>query len=350
MSRFCTDRLAALSPYTPGEQPTSFDGVVKLNTNENPYPPAPGVLSAVRAEPAELLRRYPPPGVAALAAALAKTYGLAPEQVAVGNGSDELLGFCFYGLCKNGAAFPDVTYGFYPVWCDLWGIEKRIVPLRGDWRIDPADYAGLRETLFIANPNAPTGLALSPDRIAALLAQDRDRLVVVDEAYVDFGAASCLPLLSDFDNLLLVRTYSKSRNLAGGRLGWAMGSPAVIADLNKQIFSFNPYNVSGLSAAAGLAALADPAYFERCRQAVIAERGRMAEGLRARGFTLLPSSANFVFARPPKGDGEAVYTALKERRVLVRWFAAPRIREWLRVSVGSPDQTDRLLAALDEIL
>jgi len=349
MSRFFSRKLSALEPYTPGEQPKDMARLIKLNTNESPFPPSPRVIAAVNAQ-ADSLQLYPDPSCAKLCAAIARRYGLAPEQVTVGNGSDEVLAFCFHGLCPRGAAFADMTYGFYPVFCDMFGVEKHVVPLREDYTLAVADYASEAGTVFLANPNAPTGLCLPLADIAALCRQNPDRLVVVDEAYVDFGGESAAALLGKYDNLLVVQTFSKSRQLAGGRLGFALGSRALIADLNALKFSFNPYSVNRLTLAAGIAAMEDTDYFDRCRALVMENRERLTAALRGLGFRVLDSKANFIFAGHPDFSGGDYYAALRRRGILVRYFPGGRTGAFVRITIGSGEQVDALIAATEEIL
>ena len=350
MSQYLTPRLAGLQPYTPGEQPRGRQ-YIKLNTNENPYPPSPAVAKAL-AGAADELRLYSDPACTRLRAALARRYGLTPDQILTGNGSDEVLFFALRAFCEETRplACADVTYGCYQVWADLMHIPVHLIPLREDFTLDPADYMGLGETIVIANPNAPTGLALSRAQIEGILAGNPDRVVIVDEAYVDFGAESCVPLIGRYPNLLVVQTFSKSRSLAGGRLGFAMGSAELIADLNRVKYSLNPYNVNTLTLLAGEAAVEDEAYFARCCAAVQDTREKAAAALEGLGFTVLPSRTNFLFARTPAMDGGALYAALKERGILVRHFAAPRTRDWVRITVGTPEQMQALLDTLAELL
>ena len=351
MSRYLTPTLAALEPYTPGEQPQDQQ-YIKLNTNESPYPPSPAVVQAVSAGEAERLRLYPDPACAGLLKAAAKHFGLAPGQIMPGNGSDENLFFALRAFCdaQRPLAYADVTYGCYAVWCGLMHIPSHIVPLREDFSLDPRDYYGLNETIVIANPNAPTGLALAPREIEGILQANPDSVVIVDEAYVDFGAESCVPLIHQYENLLVVQTFSKSRQLAGARLGLAMGNAALIADLNRVKFSLNPYNINRLTLAAGQAALEDTAYFDRTRGQIIETRAWAAAQLRQRGFAVTKSRANFLFASTDRKDGGTLYRELKQCGVLVRHFDAPRIANWLRITVGTPEQMQALLAALDAIL
>ena len=346
---FLDPKLAGLVRYAPGEQPRDGRPVVKLNTNENPFPPSPAVLRALSPAEAERLNRYPDPEAAGLTRAIARRFGVAERRVITGNGSDELLAFCFHGLCPGGAVFADVTYGFYPVFCRMFGVPFEEVPLREDFSLEVADYRGRRGTVFAANPNAPTGLALPLSKVRELLEQDRGRLVVLDEAYVDFGADSASALLDEYDNLLVIQTFSKSRQLAGIRLAFALGSEALIEDLTTLKFSFNPYSVNRLALAAGEAALADEAHFERTRGEIVRNRETLEAGLRALGAEVIPSRANFVFARPPM-DAASFHRALRERGVLARHFPGGRTEAWLRVSVGTAEQVAAFLGAAREIL
>ncbi len=348
MTDFLDPRLQNLAPYTPGEQPQERR-YIKLNTNECPYPPAPGVKDAVAAQ-AALLNLYPDPAAAALRTAMARTLDVPESSVFMGNGSDEILAFCFQGLCANGAAFADVTYGFYPVYTALYGVAARVIPLQADFTLDTQAYENARETLFIANPNAPTGLALPAAALEALAAGNTGRLLVVDEAYVDFGAESVVKLTQKYDNILVVGTLSKSRALAGARLGYAVGAPGLIAALERIRYSFNPYNLSRLAMAAGLAALHDAAYFECCRRKIMQTRADTTDKLAALGFECTASKANFVFARHQTAGGGALYRALKSAGVLVRWFDKPRIQDYLRITIGTPEEMAQLFMAFEKIL
>ena len=350
MSTFFTDRFSSLTPYTPGEQPQEKK-YIKLNTNESPFPPSPGVISAVTEE-AGRLQLYSDPESRLLTKALAEHYGVRPDQVLVGNGSDELLYFAFMAYCSKDrpAAFPDVTYGFYPVFAELHGIPYREIPLKDDFSVDPGDYTGTDETLFLANPNAPTGIALPLSAIREIVASNPDRVVVVDEAYVDFGAESAVPLIREFDNLLVIGTFSKSRSLAGARLGFAFGNRELIRDLDTLRNSTNPYNVNRMTMAAGVASLAaDEINRERC--AVVAKnRDACAAKLREMGFELTGSKANFLFARHPAVSGEDLYLGLRKRGILVRHWNRGRIADWNRITVGTAEQMDALCAAVRGIL
>ena len=351
MSTFFSPLLADLAPYVPGEQPQDR-AYVKLNTNESPYPPPPGVAWALGGREVEDLRLYPDPAAKALKAALARQYGVGEDQVFVGNGSDEVLDFAFlaYATDGRGVAFPDITYGFYPVFAALHRVEARAIPLREGFRLAVEDYARLGRTIVIANPNAPTGLALRRDEVEQVVRANPDSVVVIDEAYVDFGAESAVPLVARYENLLVVQTFSKSRSMAGARLGYAIGCPALIRDLATIQFSTNPYNVSRTALRAGEQALAEQAYFDdNCRK-IQETRAYTKAALEALGFFCTDSRANFLFARHPRLAGEALYRGLKERGVLVRWFDSPRIRDFNRITIGTRPQMDLLLEKVRELL
>ena len=351
MSKFLSLEARRLDPYTPGEQPQDQQ-YIKLNTNESPFPPSPRVVKAVSRAELQKLYLYSDPACAALNAAIAKYYELQPENVITGNGSDEILAFAFRAFCGQGkpAAFADITYGFYEAQTALFGLEAERIPLREDFTLNVEDYMDFPGTIFIANPNAPTGMAISRTDIQRLLEKDPSRVVVVDEAYVDFGGESCVPMLYRYDNLLVVQTMSKSRSLAGGRLGFALGSAGLIEDLNRVKYSFNPYNVNRLSLIAGAAAVEDAAYFETCCKAIQGNRAWLTGELERLGFTVLPSSANFVFAKSQRISGGELYRLLKEEGILVRWFDRDRLRDFVRITIGSMEQMAALADALDRIL
>ena len=351
MSRFWTARVHTLTPYVPGEQPKQ-PGLVKLNTNECPYGPSPRALEAIRAVTDDSLRLYPDPTSARLRAALARHHGVTPEQVFVGNGSDEVLAHVFQALLQHDAPllFPDITYSFYPVYCGLYDVEYRTVPLDQDLRVRVEDYRQPCGAIIIANPNAPTGTALGLEDIRTLLQEHPDQPVVIDEAYVDFGGASAVRLVEEYPNLLVVQTLSKSRALAGLRVGAAIGQPALIEALVRVKDSFNSYPLDRLAEAGATAAIEDEAWFEETRRRIVRSRDRLGEGLLARGFIVQPSSANFVFARHPGYRGADLHAALRARGVLVRHFTAPRIADHLRISVGTDAECDILLDALSGIL
>ncbi|PWT89869.1 MAG: histidinol-phosphate transaminase [Proteobacteria bacterium] len=346
MSRFWSPVVHSLSPYVPGEQPKQ-DGIVKLNTNENPYPPSPRVLAAI-ASAAERLRLYPDPHATRLREAIAAHSDVAPEQVFVGNGSDEVLAHTFQALLKHDAPllFPDVTYSFYPVYCRLYGIAHEEVPLDAAMRIETTDYSRSSSAILLCNPNAPTGIALPREAIAALLAENPNRLVVVDEAYVDFGAESAVPLVARHDNLLVIQTFSKSRSLAGLRVGFAIGQRPLIEALERVKDSFNSYPVDCLAIAGAIAAIEDEAWFLEARARIIKSRDVLTRDLGQLGFEVLPSLANFVFARHLSRSGTDLAAALRQRGVLVRHFKKPRIEDFLRITVGPDEQCGRLIDEL----
>ena len=350
MSRFFTENFASLVPYTPGEQPKERQ-FVKLNTNESPFPPAPGVAAAA-AEQAGKLQLYSDPEVTALRRKLAETYGVSPDQVICVNGSDEVLNFAFMAFAdeRRPLAFPDLTYGFYPVFAQLNRIPYEEIPLKKDFTIDVNDYMGLGKTIVIANPNAPTGLYLPLSDIERIVASNPDTVVIVDEAYIDFGGESAIALVPQYDNLLVTQTFSKSRSMAGARLGFGIGSAALIADLNTIRYSTNPYNVNRMTEAAGVAALEDADYFCRNCAAIMENRAWTTQALEAMGFEVLPSLANFVFARSDAIEGEALYQKLKDRGILVRHFTKDRIRDYNRITIGTLDQMKTLASAIEDIL
>ena len=351
MSRFFSNKFSGLAPYVPGEQPRGAE-YIKLNTNESPFPPSPGAVAA-GAKTLERLMLYPDPECGALCAAAAETFGVRPEQVICTNGSDEVLSWAFAAFCDGDrpAVFPVVTYGFYPVFAREQGVPYREVPLKDDLTVDIDAFMEAKGTLVIANPNAPTGIALPRDVIEALLRADPARMVVVDEAYVDFGGESVVKLIERYDNLLVTQTFSKSRSMAGARLGLGFAAEPVIRDLNTLRFSVNPYNVNSVTLAAGIGALADPAYTAANCRTVIENRAFAAAELIKLGFELTDSRANFVFARYPGVDGETLYRELKAKGILVRHFARPeRISDYLRITVGTRAQMEALLRALAEII
>ena len=348
MSRFLSENNRGLKAYTPGEQP-KVKNLVKLNTNESPFPPAPGVKEAVK-QAADSLQLYNDLSAAKLTELLAKTYGVKENQVFVGNGSDEVLAFAFQAFGGGGVTFPDITYGCYPVWTGLYHLDAKIVPLKDDFSIDPADYRGNDRCVVLANPNAPTGIARPLSAIAEIAANNPDQVVIVDEAYVDFGAESAVALLPNYDNILVVQTFSKSRQLAGARLGFAFGSEALITDLNLIRYSFHPYNVNTLTQAAGAAALERPEYFEACRQTIMETRTWTKTELEKLGFRVLDSKANFLFAAAPGMTGGEYQKKLRERNILIRYFDQPRIRDFTRITIGSKEQMEKLIEATKELL
>lgn len=354
MSRFWSKTVHSLTPYVPGEQP-KLANLVKLNTNENPYGPSPKALEAMRAAVGDELKLYPDPRSEKLKAAIAAYHGVAENQVFVGNGSDEVLAHVFHGLLKHELPllFPDITYSFYPVYAGLYEIDYRTVPLTEDFSIRVEDYAppnGTNGGIIFPNPNAPTGRALSRAQVEAIVAANPDSVVVVDEAYIDFGGESAIPLTAKYPNLLVVHTFSKSRSLAGLRVGFAVGHPELIEALERIKDSFNSYPLDRFAIAGATAAIEDQAWFEQTRNAVIKSRETLVADMQALGFEVLPSAANFVFARHPQRDAAELATALRSRSIIVRHFKAARIDQFLRITVGTDAQCAMLIAALKEVL
>ena len=348
MSRFLNEQYRALEPYTPGEQPQDMK-YVKLNTNESPYPPSPAVIEAAARE-AGRLQLYCDPTAGRLRDAIAALHNVQRENVYVANGSDDILYFAFMAFAGDGTYFPDISYGFYRVYCDLLGAEYAQIPLKDDFSIDPADYMGLDGMIAIANPNAPTGRALGRDAIESIVRANPNHVVLVDEAYVDFGGESCVNLTAKYDNLLVVQTFSKSRSMAGARLGFAIASEGLIDDLMRIKFSTNPYDINRMTQACGAAAIADNDYYmHNCRK-IEAARAETTARLEALGFTVIPSKANFIFAKSDRIDGGALYAELKRRGVLVRHFTAERIRDYNRITIGTPEQMDVLIEQIRQIL
>lgn len=358
MSRFWSQVVRDLTPYVPGEQP-KIANLIKLNTNENPYPPSPKALAAIQAElgdDASRLRLYPDPNADLLKQAVARRYAVTPAQVFVGNGSDEVLAHAFQALLKHDAPilFPDITYSFYPVYCGLYGVDYRCVPLAEDFTLRPADYApvhGQRHGgIIFPNPNAPTGRLLALDAIAEIAAANPDSVVIIDEAYIDFGGETAIPLTARFDNLLVIHTLSKSRSLAGLRVGYAVGHPDLIEALERVKNSFNSYPLDRLAIVGAVAAIEDEAWFADCCRQVVASRDALNEQLAGLGFEVLPSGANFVFARHPQRDAGELAKALRERNIIVRHFKLPRIDQFLRITIGTDSECAALAGALRDIL
>ena len=351
MRQFLSPEALAMKPYTPGEQPRDQQ-YNKLNTNESPFPPSPRVVEVVSQAQVGMLNLYSDPTCKVLEDAIAKFYGLEPENVTSGNGSDEVLAFAFRAFAGGGKpiAYADITYGCYKTWAALFGMESKVIPLGEDFTISVDDYMDFPGTIVIANPNAPTGMLLPESDIRRLLAADPDRVVIIDEAYVHFGAESLVPLIKEYENLLVVQTMSKNRNLAGARVGYAMGSAALIAGINRVKYSFNPYNVNRLSLIAGAAALEDKAYFRTCCDAICENRAWTTKALEELGFTVLPSYANFIFAKSDVLPGGDLYLKLKERGILVRWFDAERIRPFVRITIGSMEQMSALVETIKALL
>ncbi len=340
-----------LSPYVPGEQPRVAD-LVKLNTNENPFGPSPKALEAMRAAAADSLRLYPDPEATDLRDALATHHGVTPEQVFVGNGSDEVLAHAFVALLKQSKPllYPDITYSFYPVWAQLFDVTVKTVPLDDDLRVRVDDYRRDAGSIILPNANAPTGIALPRTEIERLLDAHASIPVLIDEAYVDFGGESAVPAIADHPNLLIVRTMSKARGLAGLRVGYALGDAGLIEALTRVKDSFNSYPIGTVAQAGAAASVRDEAYFRECCARIIAGREAMTQALVERGFVVLPSSANFIFARHPDRDGPELAAELRARAVLVRHFNKPRTAPYLRITVGTEEDTARLIAAVDDIL
>jgi histidinol-phosphate aminotransferase len=350
MSRFWSPIVRNLSPYVPGEQPKR-DDIVKLNTNENPYPPSPHVLAAITAA-ADRLRLYPDPRATELREAIADRYDVAPKQVFVGNGSDEILAHAFQALLQHDAAllFPDITYSFYPVWCGLYGIRYEEIPLDATMHVQIADYRRPCSAILLANPNAPTGIALPRAAIEALVQEHADQIVVIDEAYVDFGAETAVPLVARHDNLLIVQTLSKSRALAGLRVGFAIGQQPLIEALERVKDSFNSYPLDCLAIAGAIAAMRDVTWFQETCARIMASRESLVCALSGLGFEVLPSMANFVFARHRDRSGAELAAQLREHGVVVRHFRKPRIEDFLRITVGREDQCSHLVALLRNLI
>ncbi|MBR3844310.1 MAG: histidinol-phosphate transaminase [Clostridia bacterium] len=350
MSRYINGRVSALTPYVPGEQPVERK-YIKLNTNESPYPPSPGVMRAVLEEVGRL-QLYSDPECKALTLEAANYYGVQPDEILMTNGSDEILNFAFmaYGDETTPFVFPEITYGFYPVFADLNGIPYRTVPLEADFSIDPTKFHDAGGNVVIANPNAPTGLSLSVKEIEGILQTNPNHMVVIDEAYVDFGGETCLSLIDQYDNLLITRTFSKSYSLAGARLGFGIGNRALIADLNTIKFSTNPYNVNRMTMAAGKAALEENSYYTDHCSDIMATREFTRRELMSRGFQVTDSNANFLFAKHPQLDGQVLYEELKEQGVLIRHFSNPLICQYNRITVGTVEQMKALLEAIDRII
>ncbi|AHI26820.1 histidinol-phosphate transaminase [Komagataeibacter swingsii] len=351
MSRFWSPVVHTLTPYVPGEQPR-LANLIKLNTNECPYGPSPKVLDAIRAATNDTLRLYPDPTAQALCAAIARAHDVPADHVFVGNGSDEVLAHTFQGLLNHGAPllFPDITYSFYPVYCGLYGIRHETVPLDDDMRIDIAAYRRPCGGIIIPNPNAPTGIALGLDAIRTVLTDHPDAVVVVDEAYVDFGAETAITLVGQHPNLLVVRTLSKSSALAGLRVGYAIGQPDLIAALTRIKDSFNSYPLDRLAQVGAIAAIEDREWLANTREKIISSRNRLTDSLGKMGFDVLPSQANFIFARHPDRDAAYLASALRERAIIVRHFRTPRIAQWLRITIGTDAECQALIAGLADVL
>ncbi len=350
MSFFLSERHKNLLPYTPGEQPRDMK-YIKLNTNESPFPPS-EKAQEMAAEAVKKLNLYSDPESKMLTEMMAKTLGVEYENVLMTNGSDEILNFAFMAFCDkdNGAVFADITYGFYPVFAEINSVPYTKIPLDQSFKINISDYFHSGKTVFIANPNAPTGIALELDEVEQIVKNNPNNVVVIDEAYVDFGAESAVPLTKKYKNLLVTQTFSKSRSMAGARLGMGIASAELIADLKMMKYSTNPYNVNSMTSAAGIGVLSDPEYTEKNCKTVMENREYTANKLAELGFECLPSVTNFIFAKHCKVSGETMYTELKKRGVLVRHFTSERIAEFNRITVGTKEQMDALISAVKEIL
>lgn len=348
MSRFWSDFVHKLEPYVPGEQPRGAN-LVKLNTNENPFGPSPKVIDAIRMAATDRLRLYPVPDGGPLRQAIASYHKVDSSNVFVGNGSDEVLAHVFFGLFKHPQPilFPDITYSFYPVYCQLYDIDSQTVPLAEDFSLNIADYQRANGGIIFPNPNAPTGRLLALSDIEVLLKTNTESVVVVDEAYIDFGGESAIPLTQQYPNLLVTQSLSKSRSLAGMRIGFAVGHADLIEALFRVKDSFNSYPLDSLAIAAGVAAFEDRAYFEDCRQTVIAERELVSQAMQEMGFEVLPSAANFVFASHPQHDAKQLAAALREKGIIIRHFNKPRIDQFLRITIGTHTENQLLLSELD---
>ena len=354
MSRFFSEKFNNLTPYVPGEQPKGGQNVIKLNTNESPFPPSSLAVKMAAAE-GELLRLYPDPSCSSLVKEASVILGVDESELLFTNGSDDILNFAFMAFCDKNtpAVFPDITYGFYSVFAELNNVKYREIPLRKDFTIDVDAYCPAGGTVFIANPNAPTGIALSLRDIEKIIKSNPENVVVVDEAYVDFGGESAVSLIKKYSNLLVTRTFSKSRSLAGGRLGIGLACPDLINDLQTLRFSTNPYNINRMTMAAGIGALKDVEYFNKCLKEIISVRQESAECFKARDFIVLPSSANFLFVKyagDKKISGRELYQKLKNRNILIRHFDRERLMDYNRVTIGTRQQMKALFEEIDNIL
>lgn len=350
MSRYFSQKYKNLVPYMPGEQPKDFK-YIKLNTNESPFAPSPAAQKLAK-QAVEGLQLYSDPECRVLTETAAEYFGISHDRILFTNGSDEILNFAFMAFCdgEHPAFFPDITYGFYEVFAQLVGVPYEKIPLKDDFTIDINDYADKNGTVFIANPNAPTGIALSLGEVEQIVKQNSDRVVVVDEAYVDFGAQSAVPLTDKYDNLLVTQTFSKSRSLAGARLGYGIACASLINDLNTIKYSTNPYNINSMTMAAGIGSFEDNDYFVKNCSEIAETREYTAAELKKAGFSVLNSKANFLFAAHPEIAGKQLYFKLKEKGILIRHFETPRLKDYNRITIGSREQMDTLLKTISEIL
>lgn len=351
MSKFLSNLYSELEPYTPGEQPKD-KAYIKLNTNESPFPPSPKVRAAISDEVINDLNLYPDPEVSLLRGAIAEHFDVKEKNVFVANGSDDVIAFSVMAFCGRGGSLvcPDITYGFYPVYAKLFGVNLTEVPLREDFSVDIDDYKNFEEPVIIANPNAPTGLMLSLEEVEKLVSQKPNRLVIMDEAYMDFGKASAVELVKKYSNLLVIQTFSKSRSLAGLRVGFAIANEEIIRDLETMRFSFNPYNINSLTLRAASAAIKDASYYDRCVNQIIQNREDAKSALTELGFKVLNSKSNFIFASHPDYSAKTLYEELKNRGILVRYFSKERIKDFVRITVGSKEQMQAVTKEIKNIL
>ena len=351
MSRFMSPRFAGLEEYTPGEQPRD-QVYVKLNTNESPYAPSPEVFAAVSQAEVEKLNLYPDPTGKALKEKLAALYGVEAKNVFLSNGSDDILNFAFMAFCdsERGAAYPEISYGFYPVYADLYHVDSKVIPLKEDFSVDYQDYCDIGRMVVIANPNAPTGMEISLAEIEEILKSNPDNIVIIDEAYIDFGGTSCVDLIKKYDNLLVVQTFSKSRSMAGARLGFAIADAGIIEDLEKIKYSTNPYNINRLTLVAGEAAIDSNDYYVENAKKIAETRELTTARLREMDFTVLDSKANFIFAKSNSLSGKVIYEELKKKGVLVRFWGKAKIEDFVRITIGTPEQMNVLFDKLEEII
>jgi histidinol-phosphate aminotransferase len=351
MSRFLNDKYKTLTPYTPGEQPQK-QGLIKLNTNESPFPPSPKVTEAINSAEIGKLNLYPDPESSVLVKAISKYYNIPVSRIIVGNGSDELLAFSFMIFQNENRKiyFPDISYGFYKVYAEVLGANTKLNHLNDNLMIAPEDYFNVDGTIVIANPNPPTGSVISLENIEKVLQTNENNLVIIDEAYVNFGAKTSLQLIDEYDNLLVIQTFSKDRNLAGARIGMAFGQEELIKDLNKIKYSFNPYNLNRISILAGTAAIEDKEYFETCIEKIKHTRQEFVKDMKSLGFSVMPSLANFVLAKHDKIPGIKYYEALRDKNILVRHFESERIKDYVRITIGKKEEMEALIIATQEIL
>lgn len=352
MSKFFDPELSGLKPYKPGEQPRQGEKLTKLNTNENPYDPSPKVIEAVSSQGIRALRRYPDPDTGELLQAVAEYYGISEDNVIAGNGSDDILAFSYMAFQKENKKiyYPEISYGFYPVYAQLFKLDGRTIPMGKGLTIDIEKYKYLDGTVIIANPNAPTGTALRRCHIEEIVKSNPGNVVIIDEAYVDFGGETSVPLINSYDNLLIIQTLSKSRSLAGGRVGYAIGSGELIEDLGTVKYSFNPYGLDSISIAAATAAIKDREYFEMTRGRIMKTRDETSEKLKELGFEVLPSEANFIFVKHAAMPGEMYFKALRQNSIIVRHFDRPQIKDYVRITIGTDNEMHRLVEVTERII